>query len=323
MTELYTHLKQFGKVKTNEPFAKHTTFKIGGPAEFFVSVSETEKLVDLLKYLDGEGVPYFIFGGGSNMLVSDDGFDGVVISVNSRQSTVNENVFIADAGVPTVEVAQRTMQAGLTGFEWGVGVPGTIGGAVRGNAGAMGGEMRDSVEKIEVYRNGEVFELSNEECKLDYRDSVFKHEGGVILRVHMKLDLAAPDAVLMQKAMEHLKYRNASQPQGFSSSGCIFKNVEYEMKNVELLKKHFQEDSEIMVQFKKVGKISAGWLVEQAEMKGKQIGNAKVSETHGNFLVNVGGATFSDVISLIEEVKEAVYTKFGIELEEEVSIIQC
>ncbi len=319
MQELYTQLKTYGNVKTNEPLSKHTTFKIGGPAAFFVTVDETEKLIKLLKFLDGEGAPYVILGGGSNTLAQDGEFDGVVILVNSRQTTVNGTSVVAEAGARTVAVAQASMQAGLTGFEWGVGVPGTIGGAVRGNAGAMGGDMKASVQKVEVYRDGEVFELSNEECEFDYRTSLFKKEGGVVLRVHLQLAEADPDATLMKKALEHLQYRNASQPQGFASSGCIFANADFQSNKAQLLK-HF-EGNDIVSEFEKVGKISAGWLVEQAEMKGKWIGNVEISEKHGNFLVNLGGATASDVLSLIEEVKQEVYTRFGITLEEEVSIL--
>lgn len=321
MQELYTTLKTFGKVKQNEPLAKHTTFKIGGPVSFFVTVDDTEKLVELLKYLDGEGVPYIILGGGSNTLAQDEEFEGVVIKVKSSEFLVQGTVAIADAGLATVAVAQKTMQAGLTGFEWGVGVPGTIGGAVRGNAGAMGGDMQKDVLKVDVYRDGEVFELTNEECKFGYRDSIFKQEGGVVLRVHLQLAEAEPDAVLMKKALEHLQYRNSTQPQGFASSGCIFANADFGMQNAECLDTLRQIDAEKMRQFENVGKISAGWLIEKAGLKGKRIGNVEISEKHGNFLVNLGDAKAEDVKALIEVVKEEVYNRFGIELEEEVSVL--
>lgn len=321
MTEFYNQLKQFGKVKTNEPLAKHTTFKIGGPAAFFVVVDETDKLVELLKFLDGEGTPYVILGGGSNTLAQDEEFEGVVIRIKNGEFSIQNDIAIADAGCATVEVAQKTMAAGFTGFEWGVGVPGTIGGAVRGNAGAMGGDMKKDVLKVEVYRDGEVFELTNEECRFGYRDSVFKHDGGVVLRVYLQLTKAEPDAKLMKQAIEHLQYRNSTQPQGFASSGCIFANAEFEMQNAERLEKLRALDAEKMNQFEKVGKISAGWLIELAGLKGKRIGNVEISEKHGNFLVNLGDAKATDVQALIETVKQEVYTKFGIELHEEVAVI--
>jgi UDP-N-acetylmuramate dehydrogenase len=286
-----------------------------------VTVDDTENLVSLLKFLDGEGTSYTILGGGSNTLAQDDVYDGVVIEIRNRKLEIDGSVVIADAGCVTVVVAQASMKAGLTGFEWGVGVPGTIGGAVRGNAGAMGGDMAKDVLKVDVYRDGEVIEIQNAECKFGYRTSIFKQETGVVLRVYLQLETAPPDSGLMQKALEHLQYRNSTQPQGFASSGCIFANIEYKKQNAKILDALKTLDKEKMTQFERVGKISAGWLVEQTGLKGRQVGNAKVSDKHGNFLVNLGGATASDVRALIEEVKGVVYTKFDIDLEEEVSIL--
>ncbi|PIZ93345.1 MAG: UDP-N-acetylenolpyruvoylglucosamine reductase [Candidatus Magasanikbacteria bacterium CG_4_10_14_0_2_um_filter_41_10] len=321
MQDLYKKFKDYGKVRLNEPLAKHTTFKIGGPASFFVTVTETNNLVALLTLLDGKGIEYFIHGGGSNTLASDAGFAGVVIDVKTRNTEVQDDVFIADAGCVTVAVAQKSMSAGLTGFEWGVGVPGTIGGAVRGNAGAMGGDMKKDILKVDVYIDGEVVEMTNEACEFGYRESAFKDNGGVILRAYLQLKKAEPDAELMKKALEHLQYRNSTQPKGFASSGCIFKNSDFKIQNAECLDTLREFDAEKMEQFEKIGKISAGWLIEQAGLKGKKKGKAEISETHGNFMLNTGGATADDVLSLIEEVKQEVYERFGIELEEEVSIL--
>lgn len=316
MNPLYTQLKTFGRVKANEPMSKHTTFKIGGPAEYFLIIDDTEKLIAALRYLDEENVPYFILGGGSNMLVSDEGYHGTVVQISNSKFQIFNDTVIVDAGMSTVMVAQESMKAGLTGFEWGVGVPGTIGGAVRGNAGAMGKEMKDDVYSVDVYRNGEVITLTNEECGFGYRHSAFKHSSDVILRVTLKL---APytsieqQAESKQKMLDFLKYRNTTQPKGFASTGCIFKNVDCAAQHVE-------SKIEIPEEFLKRGKISAGWLVEQAGMKGRQIGQAQVSPVHGNFVVNLGGATASDVTALIEEIKMAVYNKTGITLEEEIQV---
>jgi len=318
MTELYQTLKQFGQVKLNVPLSKHTTFKIGGPADYFLIVEDTAQLVEALKFLDGEGHPYFILGGGSNMLVRDEGFRGVVVEVKNKKLEINENEIVVEAGCTTVEVARKTIQGGFTGFEWGVGVPGTIGGAVRGNAGAMGSEMKDNVEKVEVYKDGEVIELSNEECQFHYRHSIFKDEGGVVLRVWLKLNKVDPSEAAqgMKKALEHLQYRNKTQPQGFASTGCVFKNFEVQNSEIEKL-----QSLGVPEEFLQKGKISAGWLIDQTGMKGVQIGQAKVSETHGNFIVNLGGATAADVLALIEQIQERVYDKFGLEIEPEIQII--
>lgn len=319
--EIYAKLKEFGKVKTNEPLSKHTTFKIGGPADFLVSVDETATFVELLKYLDGAGHPYFILGGGSNMLVSNEGFHGVVIKITDiRYQITNNNIIEVAAGCSTVEIAQASMKAGLTGFEWGVGVPGTIGGAVRGNAGAMGGEMKDVVEKVEVYRDGEIVELSNEKCEFGYRDSIFKHNSDVILRAWLRLE-KSENKELAKKAIEHLQYRNKTQPQGWASTGCIFKNVQILNNKFQTNFKSQFPNNQKAEEFLEKGIISAGWLVEQVGMKGKKVGNAQVSEEHGNFIINLGGATAKDVLSLIDQVKQAVYDRYGIAMEEEIQII--
>ena len=312
MTELYKTLKKFGQVKLNEPLSKHTTFKIGGKAEFFVIVEDTNLLIELLKFLDDEGIDRFILGGGSNMLVNDDDHPGIVIKINTKHTQVTEVGIVVDAGCSTVAIANLSMKEGFVGFEWGVGVPGTIGGAVRGNAGAMGGEMHQSVEKVTAYRDGEVVDMSNAECEFHYRHSIFKENSWVVLRVHLKLQ-KSENKEGMKKALEYLQYRSKTQPQGFASTGCIFKN--FEIKNPEALK------FEIPEEFLQRGKISAGWLIDKSGMKGAQVGQAKVSETHGNFIVNLGGANATDVLHLVEQVKEKVYDTFGITIEEEIQIV--
>lgn len=320
---LKKQLEQFGQVKTNEPLAKHTTFKIGGPAEYLVVVEDTEKLVALLQFVDGAGIPYFILGGGSNMLAGDEGFRGVVIKVKTQKTEVLSDGLLVDAGCITVAVAQLSMQHNFTGFEWGVGVPGTIGGAVRGNAGAMGGEMKDSVVSVTVYRDGEVVELSAADCGFGYRDSVFKHGGGVVLRVRLRL-LPVDTKEGAKKALEYLQYRNKTQPQGYASTGCVFKN--YEIKPNECAREAallaaYPEDHAKIEQFFATKKIPAGWLVEKAGQKGARIGNAMVSERHGNFVVNTGGATATEVLALVEQVKNAVHETTGFTIEEEMQVI--
>lgn len=323
MDSLYTELKQFGSVKTDVSMSTFTTFKIGGPAKYMLTIDDTDSLVAALQLLDGAGVNWFILGGGSNMLVRDEGYEGVVIQVRSSQFIVHSDMFTADAGVPTVMAAQETMKAGLKGFEWGVGVPGSIGGAVRGNAGAMGKEMVDDVASVEVYKDGEVITYTNEQCEFEYRHSRFKHSGEVVLRVTLGLAPYENDEEKLEsrkKMMEFLTYRNTTQPKGFASTGCIFKNADTEMWKDQLLQ-HFDEDDEKVQQFLKVGKISAGWLVEQVGMKGAIVGGAEVSPVHGNFIINTGSATATDVLTLIEQIKQKVYTTYGIELEEEVQIV--
>ena len=310
--EIYKKLKEFGKVKLNEPLFKHTSIKIGGVADFFIFVDSVSHLVDLLNFLRKEDINYIVLGGGTNTLLVGERFEGVVIStVNVRQIKFDENKVTADAGSSTAEIARMSIKNNLTGFEWGICVPGTIGGATCGNAGAMGYDMRDSVEKVEVYRDGEILELSYDECEFGYRDSIFKHNTDIILRVFLKLEVNK-NKDLAKEAMNNITHRNKTQPQGFPSSGCVLKNVAID-KNIKI--------KDLPEQFLQRGISSTGWLIDQAGMKGESLGGAKVSETHCNFVINAGGATTDDIVDLIEKIKDKVYDKFGIKLEEEVRII--
>ena len=307
-------LKSFGKVKLNEPLSKYTTFKIGGPADVFLVILNTDNLVRAFQFLEGEGIPFFVLGGGSNTLVRDEGFRGVCIKVVAQELHIDGVTVTADAGCITAEVAQASIRAGLTGFEWGVGVPGTIGGAVRGNAGAVGFEMQHNVQAVRVYENGEVQDYTNADCAFTYRESVFKHKSVYVLQVTLALQTGS-NAEALKKAMEYLAFRTATQPQGFSS-GCIFKNVP--LVSFQNAKK---DAPALLPEFEKKGIVSAGWMIQESHAKGLSVGKATVSDKHGNFILNTGGATADDVLRLIDKVKANVYDTFGISLEEEVYIL--
>jgi len=313
MDQLYKKLKEFGHVKLNEPLSKHTTFKIGGPADFFIEVKEREKLVELLNYVNGEGISYYILGGGSNMLFSDERFEGVVIRFKSSVLTLeSSNTIEAEAGVLLSSVISLAMQNSLSGLEWAVGIPGTVGGAVRGNAGAMGKHTGTSISKVEVWRNGEIVELSAEECGFKYRGSNFQTNGDVILRVWFTLT-PGDKKVMAEEMQTYIKQRNGRYP-AYASPGCFFKNFHLDKwpGNIKELPELFQQR----------GTVPAGWLVEQVGMKGFTNGGAKISDEHGNFIVNFNDATQHDVLTIFENVKEKVYTKFNVELEPEVEIVK-
>ena len=226
MDNLYKDLKNFGQVKANESLSKHTTFKVGGPVRFLVIVEDTDKLVEALKYLDGMGEKYIVIAGGSNMLFSDDGFDGVVVKIANREQKVEGDSMIFGAGVVLGQALTIAAQNGLSGLEWGVGVPGTVGGAVYGNAGAYGSDIGTVVEKVDVYRDGEIITLTKEECGFYYRGSDFKHHGGIVLRVYLKLK-KGDKAEIMKTMQETIKIRVGKSPKGFSA-GCFFKNIKLE-----------------------------------------------------------------------------------------------
>ncbi len=312
MEQIYKQLKQFGHIRLNESLSKHTTFKIGGPADFFIEVSEVTKLTKLLSFLSSEGIEYFIIGCGSNLLFSDERYEGAVIKVKSSKLKVQgSDTIVADTGVLLSQVVLEASKNSLAGLEWAAGVPGTVGGAVRGNAGAFGKNTSDCLEKVEIWRDGEILELSHKECGFAYRESDFKYSKDVLLRAWFKLVQGEKKAIA--KAMqEYLKLRTGRYP-AYPNAGSFFKNVK--------LEKWSDKTSDLPEVFRKRGSIPAGWLVEQSGMKGFTIGGAKVSEEHGNFIVNFNQATQSEVLQVVEAVKEKVYNKFGVELEPEVEIV--
>ncbi|MFH1946835.1 MAG: UDP-N-acetylmuramate dehydrogenase [Candidatus Magasanikbacteria bacterium] len=311
MDEIYTKLKTFGKVKLNEPMSKHTTFKIGGPARYFVIVEETEKLVELLNYLSGEGIEYYVLGGGSNILFQDEEYDGVVIKINDQRTTINDHVIEAESGAQLGAVMGQAMQNGLTGLEWSAGIPGTVGGAVRGNAGAFGQATFDVLDHVEVWQDGEVVEMTKEECEFVYRGSIFKNNPEiVILRAWFKLQ-KADKAEVLKKTQEIIMSRKGKYPI-YPSAGCFFTNIAIE--------KWPGDKSELPPLFVERGKVPAGWLIDQLDFKGKELGGASVGTEHCNFIVNKNKATQAEVLELMAEIKEKVYNRYGVELEEEVEV---
>ncbi|MDD4477159.1 MAG: UDP-N-acetylmuramate dehydrogenase [Patescibacteria group bacterium] len=311
MDELYKKLKEYGRVRVNEPMARHTNFKIGGPAAFFVEAKETEKIVGLLNFLRGEGQEFFVLGGGTNVLFSDFGYEGTVVKIQNEKYKVSDEKIEADAGVLLRTIVETAAENELTGMEWAAGIPGSVGGAARGNAGAMGFDIAGCVEKVEVWRDGEVLNLRREDCEFGYRDSGFKHGGGVILRVVFKFRRGDKKEIL-KTIHSYLEKRAKLPPE--PSAGSFFKNIKLE---------NWRGDkSELSPVFIERKMIPAGWLCENAGLKGMRAGGAAFSEKHGNFIINLGKATSEDVMKIVETAKERVYNKFGVELEPEVEIIK-
>ncbi|MDP2631278.1 MAG: UDP-N-acetylmuramate dehydrogenase [Candidatus Uhrbacteria bacterium] len=306
------------RLKIDEPLLKHLNFRIGGPAKWFVEVSTIEELQHALKIAKDADVPTFVLGGGSNTLGADVGFDGLVVKLAMREFSINGTTVRAEAGVITAALARATANVGLSGFAWAVSLPGTIGGAVRGNAGCFGGEMRDSISKVEVLRDGKIIELSKEDLHFGYRESSIKNSNDIVLSVTLELEIG--DALeLKDQLVESLEKRKGSQPLYAGSAGCIFKNFEFTQDaQVDQLRQQIAIP-ESMMQNKR---ISAGWIIDQLGLKGTRIGDASISEEHGNFIINHGNATASDVKALIDLVKSDALTKFGIQLIEEVQYLK-
>ena len=304
-------------LKENEPLSKHTNFRIGGNARWFVEARSEEELREAIAFAAEMGVGFCVTGGGSNTLANDDGFDGVVIQMAMRKIAIDGPTVVAEAGAMSAMVARQTADSGLRGMEWAISLPGTIGGAVRGNAGCFGGEMGDVVSSVRVLRDGQTVDVGRSDLHFAYRESAIKHSSDIILSVTMELSPGDRDE-LRAKLDETLAKRKASQPLYGGSAGCVFKN--YDATEDEAQRIAAKADI-LMHEMPASRRLSAGWLIDKLGLKGTRIGDAKISEEHGNFIVNLGAATSSDVAQLIALVKTRARDELGIKLQEEVQYL--
>lgn len=277
----------------NEPMSRHITFRVGGEAKALVKIQSVEQLKKLIHYLKEIQEPYYVKGNGSNILVGDKGYNGVIIEIGSEYSTirVEDDKVYAEAGALMSTIAKEALDNSLEGFEFASGIPGSIGGGVVMNAGAYGGELKDCVEKVTVLSpEGEVLTLSNDELAFGYRTSIFKTRPFIVLDVTIKLTKG--DRALIEEKMKSLnEQRRLKQPLEFPSAGSTFKRPEG----------YF-----------------AGKLIMDAGLRGFTIGGASVSDKHCGFVINKYNATAEDVYEVIAEVQERVHDKFGVNLEPEI-----
>ncbi len=319
MTNVINELQDiFGeRFRQNELMARHSTFRVGGPAKYFIEVKTITEIKNAIAIAKEHKIPVFVFSGGSNILVSDDGFFGLVIKIVMRDWEIDENLVIAEAGALTSLVARKVADAGLAGFEWGATLPGSIGGAARGNAGCFGSEMKDHVKWIEVLREGKVIRLTNDGMQFDYRHSAIKQSQDIILRVALELQKENSDEI-KSRINVFMKKRSESQPLGVGTAGCTFKNYKIKDKiDLARIKDKIEIPDEMVANMK----ISVGWLIDKLGFKGKKVGGAQVSERHGNFIFNVDNATANDIKELIMMIKSEVSDRFGIDLEEEIQLV--
>ena len=281
------------RVFTEEAMSQHTTFKIGGPADYFLMPDKGEDVGRVIKICKEKEIPYFILGNGSNLLVGDGGYRGAVIQIyrNMSSVTVEGNEITAQAGALLSAAAKN---ASLTGFEFAGGIPGTIGGAVVMNAGAYGGEMKDVLTEVTVMNaEGDIFTLPTEELELGYRTSIIKTAGYIVLEAKIRLKEGDPEVI--RETMKDLTIRRTTkQPLEYPSAGSTFKRPEG----------YF-----------------AGKLIMDSGLAGYQVGGAQVSEKHCGFVINAGDATARDVRTLMDNVRDIVYKKYGVTLEPEVKFL--
>ena len=300
----------------------YTTFQIGGPAKYFFAAKTKEELIEAIKKARDLKLPFFVLGGGSNTLVSDRGFRGLVIKMqNAKCKMKNEKPkfkIFCESGTPLAKLVSESTKIGAMGLEWAAGIPGTVGGAIRGNTGAFKKSMKDVVESVEVFdtKTGKVKIFKNKDCKFGYKNNIFKQNPNlIILSTAIQLKKGSQKEI-QEKIKEHLDYRRKNHPLNFPSAGSVFKNHQGKIKNQKLLEK-FQE----LKEFNKKQIIPAGWLIEKSGLKGKRSGNVKISERHCNFIVNLGNGKAKDVIKLINLAKKKLKSKFGILLEEEIQYL--
>ncbi len=306
-------------IKENELLAPHTNFKIGGPAKYFAAIDNLEILSKTLQWLSQNHLPYFVLGGGTNILVNDQGFDGLVIKlVNDQIKILENNQVLVEAAVKPADLITTALAAGLTGLEFAAGIPGSVGGGIYGNAGTFGVAFDSVVEKIiALTPSGEVKEVSKVACGFAYRHSEFKNNHWLIFSA--QLQLAKGDVETSKKIIkERIDKRLVSQPYNAPSAGCAFKNITINQNILEALAGHHKE---IPDQFIKNGKVPTAWLIEQLDLKGKTMGGAQISDQHANYIINTGQAKAADVVMLMSFVKQQVRDKLSIQLEEEVQLV--
>jgi UDP-N-acetylmuramate dehydrogenase len=308
-----------GKVLEDEQLSKHLVFRVGGPAKWFVEIKSVDELVGVLDIANNEKLNWFVIGGGSNAIASDQGFDGIIIKIGLMGVEINNNKITVGSGLPTVALARQASDAGLSGIEWMASLPGTIGGAIRGNAGCFGGETRDHLSAVVVLREGKIIRIKSEDLLFDYRHSSFKDKyfRDVIIEAEFELEQADP-SVIKEKIAYILSKRAESQPLACGTAGCTFKN--YKIDNEEE-KQRLYGFADIPREMIDSGAISAGLLIDSLDLKGTKIGGARVSEVHANFIINDGTATADDIVQLISLVKTRVRDAYNIQLEEEIEYI--
>ena len=302
-------------IRQNEPMASHTTLRVGGPARYFWPVSDVEALAEALPALWQARIPYLLIGHGSNLLMSDTGFDGLVIQNRCKKTRIG-NLTYSDCGVSFGSLFAQSARESLTGLEWAIGIPGTVGGALVSNAGAYRGNIGPLVRRVRAFHEGVVQNFGPEWMEFSYRDSRLRRETPprtIVLDIDLDLqtDENGPEAV-MARAKKYQAERRAKQPLE-PSAGSFFKNV-----NDAALAQSLPDLSETL---QKAGVVPAGFLNQKAGCAGWTEGGAQVSEKHANFLVNAGGATARDFRTLADRVKARVSDAFGVVLEEEVLMV--
>jgi len=300
-------------IQNNVSLAQFTTLKIGGPAKYFAAPKDATEVRDAVIWAVENNIPYRIIGRGANTLISDAGYDGLVIVMQNDQMVWKPPYVTAGAGVQNGQLIANALKHNLGGMQWLIGVPGTVGGSLYGNAGGHGWGLGDQVEWVEVVMpDGVIKHLTKEECQFAYRTSLFKqHPEWVIVQatfVFPAIDATAERLLLGDTT----KTKNVNQPTTEKTAGCMFTNPVVDMARLPEYLKQYVDDS---------GKISAWRVIEEVELKGYQLGQIQISPVHANFMINLGGGTADQVMQLLSLVKQRVRDTLGVQLHEEVQYL--
>ncbi len=298
------------KFKKNVPLAPLSTFRIGGRAEYFCEAKNSEDLFEAVNFAKTKKIPYRILAGGSNVVFPDSKLKGLLIKVSAGGIKVEKSRITVGAAVPLAEVIRVSIRAGLKGLETLSGIPGTVGGAVVGNAGAYGHSISEVVEKVEIWDGKKTRKLDDKHCRFAYRDSILKHKPYIVLGITLKLRTGNAKK-LKEKSKEIIKIREKKYKPGIKCPGSFFKNVL--VKNVSKKALSKIDNSKIIE-----GKIPAGYLLEEVSAKGIRVGGIRIADFHGNLFINKGKGKASDVKKLARLLKARVKRKFGITFEEEI-----
>jgi len=298
MQEIYKQLLENGikeeNIFLNEPMNKHTSFKTGGNADLFIKAYSIEEIKNILKISKENNIPLFVLGNGTNILVKDEGYRGIVLQIKLENINIEGNKVIVQSGVKNAVLAKKLLDKSLTGFEFAAGIPGTIGGAIKMNAGAYGGELKDIVEEVTYLDyEGNLYIINNKECEFSYRHSRFFNEKAIILSTQLSLEKGNKDEI-QEKMNELATQRKEKQPLEYPNAGSTFKRGE--------------------------NYITAK-LIDECGLKGYSIGGASVSEKHAGFIINKKNATSKDILDLIEYVKTKVKEKTGEDIKLEIEVI--
>ena len=297
MQELFNAIASFApeRIRKNEPMSRHTTFRMGGPADLMFFPKDAQEIMCAMTLAKNSGIDVLVIGNGSNLIVRDGGVRGLVIVLGENMAHIDiDGTHIrAQAGAMLSRVSAAAQEAGLGGLEFASGIPGTLGGGCAMNAGAYGGQLSDALVSAEVLMDGEIRTLSNADMQMSYRNTLPLRTGGIVLSAKFTLRRDDPDAILTRMKDLNVR-RREKQPLNLPSAGSTFKRPEG---------------------------YYAGALIEGCGLKGARVGGAQVSEKHAGFIVNVGGATAADILALIDLVRQRVLSQAGVMLEPEVRIV--